>query len=215
MNEYDKNYFEKYAMLSLIYCYDENLSIMYNPKKTSERPDWQSDVLDIGIEVVRAISKTEGEENYIINRYFNKGLGGYLIQKIVSKKFPKYKNLIKVHNNVAYTTKGWFDFDEKCREIENEIMNKICKLNGNYTIYENNWLYVFTSTGLLSEYDIKIIINKLKERYITFNICYDKIFINAIDKLFCINNLSSFDKIDIPNEILKKLKQEAMKEVEK
>ena len=77
-NDYNKDYFEKYALLSLVYCYDDKLQSM----KKHERPDWIDENRSIGLEVTRALSSTDGEINSIINRYFGKG---YSPEEIINK----------------------------------------------------------------------------------------------------------------------------------
>lgn len=205
---YDKKYFEKYAMLSLVYCFDSELAPMLMGK--SESPDWQSDELDLGIEVCRALSKKQGEENSIVNRYFGQGLLGEEIQKEVARRFPKYKDSIHVHEHVAYTSKDYTTFDEKYREIEACIIRKTRLLNsGIYKVFSSNWLYIFADTALLQSWDIELIQNRVREKNVKMKVKYDVIVINAIDKLWIVKKDSEYMKKELNDEMLAFLKKEA------
>ena len=58
--KYTKEYFERYALLSLWKCYDNRFSFRNFQK--GESPDWYAPDLSIGLEVTRALSKKEGEQ---------------------------------------------------------------------------------------------------------------------------------------------------------
>lgn len=204
--KYSKNYFERYAKLSLSYCYDKRLLNLIK----SEEPDWQSEELNVGLEVVRAISTKEGKQQFIVNEYFGKGLRGELIQKDVSVRFSEYKKMIKVHEGIAYITKDHYGCDEKYKEIENAIIKKTSLLNNNYKIFGNNWLYIFSETALLEDFDIQLIVNRFSEKIEKEKLKYNKIFINAINKIFIIHNINDSSIITVPEEMLKCLKKEAL-----
>lgn len=76
-----------------------------------------------------------------------------------------------------------------------------------YTTFNNNWLYVFSGTSLLRESDITKIISLFfnnKKRN------FDKIFINAMDKVYVVDSLSNLSSFEINDDQLKKLKKEAV-----
>ncbi len=70
---YSKAYFEKYAILSLAWFVDKRLEIILADDENYESPDYQSEILGIGIEVVEAINSKQGEERFIVNEYFGEG----------------------------------------------------------------------------------------------------------------------------------------------
>ena len=76
--KYNKKYLEPYALLTLIECFGYKLEDILD--QDVECPDWQSDKLDLGIEVTEAKNPMDGELDFIIDKYFNKGLSGRKIQ---------------------------------------------------------------------------------------------------------------------------------------
>lgn len=99
---YSKVYFEKYAILSLSWFVDNRLEIIIDDEKHYESPDFQSEVLDIGIEVVEAISFDQGEERFIVNEYFGRGSKAQdIIEKAESRFGSKIKGKITNVDNVS------------------------------------------------------------------------------------------------------------------
>ncbi len=64
---HNKFYFEKYAIFSLAWFVDNRLEIILDDDKHYENSDFQSEVLDIEIEVVEAINSKQGEQRFIVN----------------------------------------------------------------------------------------------------------------------------------------------------
>lgn len=206
--KYDKHYFEKYALLNLGYLCDERL-LMLIGKEKMERPDWQSEELDIGIEVVRTLFTSEGREDSIINRYFGKGLEGRFITNEVKKLYPDYKNLIKIEGESAYTSR-YYDMNDIRVRIESQIEKKTKLLNSGYRIYKDNWLYVFTGLSILNMVDIEEIIARIEGSANSQRYMYNKIFINVIDRIFVVKGLDIIEEIEIPSSLQKQLKKEAV-----
>ena len=205
--KYGKKYFERYALLSLIKCFDYNLEGLLDDD--FEAPDWQSEELDLGIEVTQAISETDGELRSIINRYFNNGLGGSLIRKVIQKKHHKYVGNFEEIDNRSICVIPYQTAIEKNKILES-IIGKTFKLNKNYKVFKNNWLYVFADIALYEE-DILDIIEMIKSNNVN-KIQFDKIFINITDKIFVIDNYMTVKEHHVENELLKWLKLEAFKE---
>lgn len=88
MNKYDKGYFEKYALFSICHLLKLDRKEF---EKNSERPDLQSKTLNIGIEVVRAITEHDGLTYSLINEYFGQGLSGDEIVAAIKRKNTKGK----------------------------------------------------------------------------------------------------------------------------
>ena len=203
--KFGKDYFEEYALLSLEKCYDTAFS--HTNFKKDESPDWQSEELETGIEVSRALSKEEGERQFIVNEYFGRGLGGELIRKAVQKRFSKHGDLIKVIDNTAYVTNEVNSFSEKYGAIEDRIIEKTKKLNDNYRLFKNNYLYVFANTGLLAEWDIEFIFNRIKDKLDSYSKQFDKVFIYSYDKIWVYSN-AGIQSYAITKEIAAELYKE-------
>lgn len=192
MNKYNKTYFENYAFNSLIKCYDKKLNVMIK----SESPDYQSQELNIGIEISRAINRNYGEYEAITNEILDMNLP--LDEKISQflKKDKKNKYDIFAINNCLVTsnTKGLYNFQIHIDSIKDCIKNKTKKLNTIYKIFKENWLYIFAESSCMNENDINEI-SKFCEIELSYNIHFNKIFINCLDRIFVINN--HIDKYDI------------------
>lgn len=204
--KYTKDYFERYALLSLQECYDNKFSFQNFHK--GESPDWYAPDLSIGLEVTRTLSKKEGEQVSIVNKYFGRKLGGELIRKAIAKRYPKQKDLVKVIDNIAYT--DWFgDFSKYPIEAKDALVKKTKKLNGNYNKFASNYLYIFTNTGLFETNDIRRIMDMAQDDLINYTVQFDKIFFNTMDAIFVYSSTESIQKIPIENDILAMLKEDA------
>lgn len=204
--KYSKYYFEYYALLSLIKCFGYKFEDIL--EENFESPDWQSESLDIGIEVVRAIDNEDGELNSIINKFFNMGLSGRKIQNSVKKQHQKYGHLFKYKQNIAYCSVT-YSYCAEISKIVNAITVKTKKLNKeHFKIFKYNWLYIFADIGLycddLAEIQSLIEIDKNDKQY-------DKIFINTTDKILVINRNAIFEEIEVDSKTRKELKAESKK----
>ena len=201
-NDYNKEYFEKYALLSLVYCYDDKLQSM----KKHERPDWIDENRSIGLEVTRALSSTDGEINSIINRYFGKGYSPEEIINKANNELKCNKDMFKSANGLCYVVKS-VNYSDVKQLIIDTINTKISKFNSHYDKFNENWLYVFADSSLLDDGDIEEII--LKMNNIGDNSSFDKIFINIIDKIYVIED-NSYSKIDVTDSELARIKKESI-----
>lgn len=205
-----KEYIEWYALLSLIYCYDENLSPLKDSKV--EEPDWQSEALDIGLEVTEALESDDGRKRSVINNYFGKGLDGNIIKNHVEKEYPEYSHFVNVVGNTACFSL-YCDMIPKIEQVVAAIVSKTAKLNEHYKKYKNNWLYVF-APDLFADFDIPYVFNAYRERTSQYHIQFDKIFINAHDCIFILTLEGLNDQILISDSNLKRLKKDAMEYAE-
>lgn len=200
-NDYNKEYFEKYALLSLAYCYDDKLHSM----KKHERPDWIDENRSIGLEVTRALSPKDGERESIIERYFCKG---YTPEEIINKanrELKCNKDMFKIADGICYVEKN-VNYSDVKQLIIDAINTKISKLNSYYDKFNKNWLYVFADSSLLDDGDIEEIILKINN--IGDNSSFDKIFINILDKMYVIED-NSYSKIDVTDNELARIKKES------
>ena len=200
-NDYNKEYFEKYALLSLVYCYDDKLHSM----KKHERPDWIDENRSIGLEVTRALSSTDGEINSIINRYFGKGYSPEEIINKANRELKCNKDMFKIADGFCYVEKN-VNYSDVKQLIIDTINTKISKLNSHYDKFNKNWLYVFADNSLLDDGDIEEIILKINN--IGDNSSFDKIFINIIDKIYVIED-NLYSKIDVTDSELARIKKES------
>lgn len=199
-------YMEWYALLSLIYCYDKTLVVLRESK--AEAPDWQSEALDIGLEVTEALQADDGRIRNVMNKYFGKGLDGQLIKDQIDKKYPEYSHKVGVIGNTAYMSLSG-DMISKLERIAFSITIKTKKLNDHYHQFAHNWLYVF-APDLFQDFDIPKVYQLYKRATKQYPVKFDKIFIyNRFDKIFVVNQDGKVTKISIPDDCLELLKREA------
>ena len=124
---YDKIYFEKYALLSIVDCLQldlENFQLL-------DKPDLQNDTDSIGVEVTRAITQHVGFTNALTNKHFGKGKSGKLIKQEIEKMFPDFKGSVMVIPGDIATissSKGMDDTQNRLVVAENSIMEKSSKI---------------------------------------------------------------------------------------
>lgn len=209
-SKYDKYYFEKYAILSLALCYDKQLLQMYCDQNKYESPDFQSQALGIGLEVTEAITAKQGEERFIINQYFGKGTPGKQVIEKAEKRFGrKIKGKIYSVNDIAVYSehKGLYDFSIHRGLIKEKILVKTIKLNSNYKLFNNNWLYIYANTSLLITSDIVNMLLELQLLLKNYVIKFDKIFINNLNEIFVITKLNDISSISVDKDTLIKIKR--------
>jgi len=176
----DKHYYEWYALLSICYL----LKLDIDDFEHKDRPDLQSNINNIGIEVVRAITQEQGLTYSLINTYFGKGLSGEEIVKLIQKnnKKNKFKGTVSSVNGKAVisNTKELYDSDIHKLQVIEKIERK-AKLFENYIKFKINGLYCFTQTGLINEKDYPDIIIACN------NSPFDIVFINCINRILLWN----------------------------
>ena len=205
--KYNKNFYEKYAILSLSTCYDKQLLELKNLENKRESPDYQSAKLDIGIEVTEAITTKQGDHRFIINQYFGQGLRGEEVKEAAEKRFPQIIGRISVYSSVAIYSEhdGLSDFSVHIKLIKQSIVQKTKKLNSGYTLFARNWLYIFAHV-CLELFDIDRILEEIHHDQPRD---FDKVFINCIDRLYVISNYSKIETIEVENETLRQIKKAA------
>ena len=214
-NKFSGKYHEHYAMLSLEHCYNSDWNVF---DVTKESPDLQSCDLDVGIEVTRAIiSHDDGIAKTIAGTYFGKGLSTEDISDAVEKYFPKFGGELGSAGGCTFIshTKGIYDFESHKLKLTERIKSKTYKLNGNYKIFQNNHLYIFTGSGLFEKEDVIAAVAVSNEEIKMFDKKYDLYFVNCIDKLFVVDRASmNIQEITIDESILKRIKTDALACVE-
>lgn len=194
---------EQYACLSLIYCYDEKLSLLQD----REEPDWQSVKLDIGMEVTEALEPDDGRKRFVINKYFGRGLSGQYIEEQFREKHPEYDSQLEVVDDTACFSDS-YDMKPKIQQVCSAIAAKAKKLNSHYTIFKQNWLYIF-APDLFTEFDLSEVLRTYREIAAQNSIMFDKVFLNAFHSIFVLNPNGLECEIPVSDDCLKQLKSEA------
>ena len=182
MNQNTRKYFESYALFSLVNNYDSMLEKM----EKSDKPDLQSQYLNIGIEVTESINKKKGNERFHLNRFFGRNLSPNEVLRL-SNETEALKGKVEIIAGLAVYSHydGLFDTSIIFDAIRKSIIDKTSKLNKNYKIFKNNWLYIFSGTSLVEKYDLEIIYNSWPVDDVIHN--FDRIFINCYDRIFVVD----------------------------
>ncbi len=212
--KYSKDYFECYARITLETCFDSKLKALSH----LDSPDFQSEELGIGLEVVEAISKKEGEQRRYINEYFGKNHPPEYIKEKMESRNKKMKGHIEIFENMVIFDyyKGLYDTKIHHEFIKDKIKEKSEKLNTiyydhlkNHHKFKDHWLYIFTHTQLLEKHDIIEIVNVI-ELHENFN--FNKIFIDCIGTLYIINDFRDIEILEVKGEDMKSIKKKAIDE---
>lgn len=159
-------YFEQYARISLKYCGLQSDNFIM-----AESPDLQSVKDDTGIEVTRAISVRE--------RLYE------VIRHEIRKSYPTLAADISFEKDMAVITaiNGFFGGKIHIEEIEHSIITKTHKLNKNYKIFKDNYLYIFTFDKRLDREYIKTAANYAESQTADEKYKYKLFFINCVNKI--------------------------------
>lgn len=205
---YDRDFFEEYALLNLISCYDERLVVMLPVAQKWESPDFQSEVLDLGIEVTRAINPVQGECGYLIREYLGQGLSEDIInckikERLLTLQAIKGEELtfdhIASHCNIPVVADD-YDIDQCLSQIARSIHEKTHKLNRNYRIFSANWLYIFTEYAPLDRSDIETVVSQVTKHKM-YN--YDNIFVDCFEDIFLIDKGGLVHLLSVDAETLR------------
>lgn len=178
----------------------------------SEKPDWQSKDLNIGLEVTEALISESGRKRSIINHYFGIGSDVDFIKGQIEDKYPEYANDFLVINGAAAFSE-MCDMQSKIEKVIESIEVKFKKINDHYMQFKDNWLYVF-GPSMLCEKDIRVIYDNYKEFIAKYKITFNKIFINSLDSIFILNHEGLENIISVSDECLKKLKIDSEKNID-
>ena len=185
---YDKEFYEKYALASLKFFYEERHQNFY----LSECPDIQNEKDNIGIEVTRGISEYSGKFSRLYQECIENNLP--LEQRFTRANRMFRKNFLGViHENNAFVIadpQNGEDYSElHIREIVEKVKIKTEKFEKLYKKFEWNCLYIFSEYPLKSKH-IWILADLLNAENLTK---YDLYFINALDRIYVINSRDNFN----------------------
>ena len=195
--KYSKKYFEFYAKKVLEYCYDSS----WNSFEHRDRPDLQSEILNIGVEVTRSLERTEGKLDSVFHRR--------------DLDYEKKEEIIKKLGGITYKNPTVMITQGNSKnDIISSIKNKTKKLNEHYQIFNKNILYIFTGNACFNTSDIEESVSKSiceTEKYIRK---FNSYFIDCMDKLFVVelggNKINKIEEIIISGDTLRKIKLEAV-----
>ena len=196
----NKEYFEYYAKYSMIRSLDNQYSYLIK----DESPDWQSEDLDVGVEVTRAIDKDIYLAHNIINEYFgNVFMSNHTAEKVKERQ-QEYSDL----KNTAESSVDYTDIFN-IANLQKRYLHKTVKLNTNYAHYHQNLLYMFTFKSM-DESEVRqcFDINLSK-----FKVNFDFCIVNCFDRLY----ICDFVKKEILNTVhvdaddLKTIKKKALR----
>lgn len=139
---YSKNYFEKYAALSLLNIYTINA----NDILLDDCPDLRIPKLDFGIEVTQALTKAEAIEDKKKPIYAFLGINpfndydadlDFVLKKIENACIRKE---IKSKHYQKYQSNGLYIFSHYCHMDENTLLTCFQKMNLSQSFYQ--YIYI-------------------------------------------------------------------------
>ncbi len=197
----NREYFEYYAKYSLIMSRSKKYVLLAK----NESPDWQSDVLNIGVEVTRAIDKDIYLAYNIIGEYFGNVFVKNHIDEKIKERQEEYAAILGCDNPQSIC----YDDISNIANLKKGYIHKTIKLNKNYVKYNKNQLYIFTFKSM-DEYEVKECFDLDLSIY---RINYDLCFVNCLDRLYVCDfvNKNIIDTIFVNAGILQKIKKKALK----
>lgn len=197
----NKEYFEYYAKYSLITSIDKKYSYL----NKEESPDWQSDILNIGVEVTRAIDKDIYLAYNMIDEYFGNVFVSNHIADKIKERHVQYVQLLNASNLSS------FDYSDisNIENLRKRYIHKTIKLNKNYIHYNTNLLYMFTFKSM-DEDEVK---QCLQVDVTQYKHNFDQCFVNCFDRIYVCNfvekEITQCIHVDIDN--LLKIKKKALR----
>ncbi len=207
--KYNKTYFEIYAKKTLEYYYDKSWKNCFSV--TEEKPDLQSDELDIGIEVTRVLQKRDGKIDSIFNDYISKNIDFERLENDINSLGGFVCKIGE--STVMSHSKGLTDFQNNIDNLIYTIKKKTIEKLPNYKNFAKNMLYVFTSQALYTEFDIKEAFTLLNQELCKIDLKFDLYFLNCFNKIYIINSVGNIiDILTLEENMLIIIKNEALNE---
>lgn len=204
-HDYYKRWYEAYAKMFVENIYNKSWRNCFSMK---EKPDLQSETLNIGIEVTSSLASNMYSIQHAFNEYIDKEKSEETLEKIVKK----------AGSNAIFQTKPLavgLHWDHDIQDINgliNIIEDKTSNKLPHYRHYEKNMLYIFTQNSFFSTSDIKRVWKELKDIFFDRSLKYDFYFIDCIEKVFTLNaDDGSIVKYNVSQDEMNKLNEEAMR----
>lgn len=197
-----KEFDEILAKLILTNCVDKKNDKLKVIKK--ERPDIQSEELNVGIEVTRAIPSIEGQANSISAHNFGKNKKYNEIIENTEKYYKTFNGEINNCNGATTlsATKGLITIKSRIDCLIKSIKEKTSNLNEKYKVFDENHLFVY-SDEIIDDFDIIEVLKNVPLYVNNYRIKYNKIYVycymnepeliiwdNGKIKTIIINNIS-------------------------
>lgn len=200
-NKINREYFEYYAKYSLMM----SLNKKYTYLNKDESPDWQSDKLNIGVEVTRAIDTDIYLAYNIINEYFGNVFMSNHISEKIKEQQEKYARLLDAADARSISYNDISNIDN----LRKGYIHKTEKLNNNYAHYNENQLYMFTFKTMDEKEVKKCFDIDLGKYKINFDIC----FVNCFDRLYVCDFVKKeiLHCIYVDSNILQSIKKKALR----
>lgn len=193
----NKEYFEYYAKYSLITSLDKKYTYLHK----DESPDWQSDILNVGIEVTRAIDKDIYLAYNLIGEYFGNVFMSNHIEEKIKERQQQYSS--SDISEINYNDISNID------NLRKRYVHKTTKLNKNYVQYNKNLLYMFTFKSMDEEEVRQCFLIDLSQYKHNFDLC----FVNCFDRIYVCNFVKKEiqDCINVDLKDLLKIKKKALR----
>ena len=203
---YGKEYFETYALLSLVYCYDPQLSALI--AGDNEAPDWQSEALDVGIEVTQALTPQEGENRFFLSEFFGEDWDGD--GQVHEHLRCTTGEALRDYEDSLMCIRAFYESRSSRENVVDAVHEKLRKLNHHYKLFRRNWLYVFSDSALMNGDDLQFIGEGYRALCRQMDLCFGKVFINVIDALVVLRPDGQWESYPVPKETQRKLHWESL-----
>lgn len=202
-HDYYKRWYEAYAKMFVENIYNKSWRNCFSMK---EKPDLQSETLNIGIEVTGSLDSNMHYVQHEFNKYVDKKINKETLEKRVKK----------VGSNVFFQTEPLAVGLNRDYDIQdsNALIRIIRQKTGDklphYSHFEKNMLYIFTQNSFFDEADIKRLWNELKDIFSDRSLKYDFYFIDCIEKVFTLNaDDGSIVEYNVSQDEMNKTNEEA------
>ena len=200
---YNNLYFEIYALMSLDFAYPWYSQYMFK----SERPDWQNDVSNIGLEITQATNKHLGYTRAFTNKYLGKNRA-----EIPDKEINSFwGELFFDDKDKLFATSDSRGLVEGTRHIAlaiNSVGNKLQLLNSpHFHRFSENELYLFFGNSIIDD-DIDKFIAQYAIIEKDYPHKYSRLYLFDNNAIYTVSTKNdSIEKYTFTNSELVKLKQ--------
>lgn len=202
-SQYDTNFFERYARISLIELVDERFAGL----KNEDRPDLQDPELGIGIEVTRAIRENKEVAHALINE-----IAGRPVMEVSEDEWidmTRYGYGYGIHDHLM--GKVEYEYWSAALPLKRVIESKVRKVSdGFYGDFAEYGLYVFSKESL-TNHMLDSTISYIMKLQTANEKRYAYLYISQIHEMFVCNlGNASFHMIKITKAQCRRFYHEAI-----
>ncbi len=180
----------------------------------NESPDWQNQIHDMGVEITQALTQEEGDIRSFWNE--NRGKNKSALNK---RKLMKYQNSFAAKNKkfASMTLRQLRDLHNENSTLEKTktaFAKKIKKLNGNYSIFRCNCLFIYENAGMRPQNEVQRIAAAIKQIQDSGSYAnkFQTVFLKYFDTLFTLDLCQdTIEAIAIENPVAIALNADAEK----